>query len=567
MRYSRLFTRTIRQTPREVQAPSYKLLLRGGYIRQLGPGLFGYLPLGNRVIQNLKRIIRAEMERLEGCEISVPLVNSLEIWEKSGRVESAGRNMIQFTDSHGKDLVLAPTHEEAVVELVRSSLSSYRDLPLFVFQFQQKYRDENRPRHGLLRLREFLMKDGYSFHRNFSGLNNFFPKVFAAYERIFRACGLDVIPVEAGVGFMGGERSYEFHTPSPIGDDVIIQCSSCGYTANRDIAVGQKETFSGTPQEMELVETPQCDSMSKLSRFLELPKHQLAKSMVFRTARHLIMAVVRADFQVSVEKLSQVTGEAILGLARAGDLVHAGLRPGYFSPIGLPEDEHLIIVVDDAVANSANLVFGANKPGYHLLNVNFGRDYEACRIADIARITRKHPCQHCGGELREQHSIELGNIFRLGTYYTRRMGLEVQEEHGKRVYPYMGSYGIGLDRLLAAVVERHHDKRGIIWPFALAPYPGYLLALGKSLRVRELIEILHRELGDLVLYDDRQDSISSKMKDAELLGIPYILIVSPDSIVQGTIEVIQRSSGESKKVPTASVDDILRRKDGFRDAV
>ncbi|AFG36771.1 proline--tRNA ligase [Spirochaeta africana] len=565
MRYSRLFTRTMRHTPREVQAPSHQLLLRGGYIRQIGHGLFGYLPLGQRVVQNIKRLIRAEMERLEGNEISVPLVNPREIWESSGRIELVGRDLVQFSDAAGRGLVLAPTHEEAVVEMVRSSLTSYRDLPLFVYQFQQKYRDERRARHGLLRLHEFLMKDGYSFHRNFSDLNNFFPRVFAAYERIFRACGLNVVPVEAGVGFMGGERAYEFHVASPIGDDVIIRCEGCGYTANREVAVGHKPSYGGTPRPMETVDTPGCDSMQKLSRYLDLPRHSLAKSMMFRTARHLVMAVVRADFQVSVEKLRQASGEAILGMARPADLRSAGLVPGYFSPIGL--EQELIVVVDDAVANTPNLVFGANEPERHHININFGRDYEACRVADISRITRRHSCQHCGGELHEQSTVELGNIFRLGTFYSERMGLEIQEEHSKRVYPYMGSYGIGIDRLLAAVVEQYHDRRGIAWPFELAPYPGYLISLGRSLRVREFTEMLHRELGDLVLYDDRGDSISSKMKDAELLGIPYILVVSPDSIASGMVEVIERSGGGSKKIPPAQLEEILTSKDGFRNAV
>ena len=567
MLYSRLFTRTERQTSRDIQAPSYRLLLRGGFIRPLAPGLFSFLPLGQRVMRNIEAIIRREMEKLGGGEISIPLANPVEIWQLSGRVDSVGSDIIRFTDSAGHDLVLAPTHEEAVVETLRTSLSSYRDLPLFVYQFQRKFRDERRTRHGLLRLREFLMKDGYSFHRNFSDLNNFFPKVFAAYERIFRACGLDTIPVEAGVGFMGGERAYEFHVPSPLGDDVIIQCEGCRYTANRDIAVGHKSTYSEKPCDMKLIDTTDCNSMTKLSRFLDLPKHKLAKAMVFRTPHRLVMAVVRADFQVSTEKLTQVCGEPITGLAKSSQLSAAGLHPGFFSPIGMEESDSLIFVVDDAVANTPNLVFGANQPDKHLLNVNFGRDYEVCRVADIARITKLNPCLHCGGELREQHSIELGNIFRLGTYYSQRMKLEIQEEHGKRVYPYMGSYGIGLDRLLAAVVERHHDRKGIVWPFHLAPYSGYLLSLGKSLRVRELTESLHREFDDIVLYDDRTESISTKMKDAELLGIPYIIIISPDTVTNGRVEVIERRSGETKRLTTDRIEEVLRQKDGFEHAV
>lgn len=567
MRYSRLFTRTARQAPREIQAPSYQLLLRAGYIRPLAPGLFGYLPLGQRVLDKITGIIREEMQKLNGGEISVPLVNPIELWQRSGRIESSKTDIARFTDSAGREMILSPTHEEAVVELVGSTLSSYRDLPLFVFQFQRKYRDEARTRHGLLRLKEFLMKDGYSFHRNFSDLNNFFPKVFSAYERIFRSCGLDTIPVEAGVGFMGGDRAYEFHLPAAIGDDVIVQCESCNYAANRDIAIGYKQIFGGQPGEFRCLDTPNCTSMAKLSRFLELPKTHLAKSMVFRTPQRLVLAVVRADFQVSTEKLSAVCGEAILGLAGPSQLRDSGLIPGYFSPVGLQETDELLIVVDDAVANTANLVFGANEHEKHYVNVNFGRDYECGSVADIARIGHQNQCMHCGGDLKEQHSIELGNIFRLGTYYTKRMGLEIQDDHGRRIYPHMGSYGIGIDRLLAAVVERHHDRKGIIWPFNLAPFRGYLLSLGKSLRVQELSESLYRELGDLVLFDDRQESISAKLKDAELLGIPYVLMVSPDSVANGVVEIIERRKGISKKVPLHAVEQILSYQDGFSHAV
>ncbi|THB64116.1 MAG: proline--tRNA ligase [Spirochaetaceae bacterium] len=563
MRYSQLFTRTSRQVSRDVKAASHSLLLRAGFVRQLGPGLYAYLPLGQRVLKNIRRIIDDEMQQLGGCEVLIPLVNPVEIWRSSGRDESAGNALLHFSDSSGRELVLAPTHEEAVVELVRASINSYRDLPLFVYQFQGKFRDEKRPRHGLLRLREFMMKDGYSFHRSFSDLNTFFPKVFSSYERIFRRCGIDAIAAEAGVGIMGGERAYEFHTFSEAGDDVIVRCKTCGYTANREIAVGQKATCGGSPKELQIIATPDCNTMAKLARFLDLPRQRLAKTMIFRTNNHLIMAVVRADSQVSLEKLTQVCGETITGLASPADLRQAGMSPGYVSVIGFSVSDQLDIIVDDAVANTPNLVMGANREGYHCINANFGRDFESGKVADIARIGAHNPCLHCGGDLQERTSIELGNIFRLGTFYTKRMGLEVQEDNGGRVYPCMGAYGIGMDRLMAAVVERHHDERGIIWPFDLAPFRGYLLSIGKSLRLNELTESLYRELKQYVLFDDRPESISSKMKEAHLLGIPYLLIVSPDTIASGMVEVVERRSLVSKHVPTAMVINILEDRHEF----
>jgi prolyl-tRNA synthetase len=563
MRYSRLFISTSRFSSKDIQADSHRILLRAGYIRQLGPGLFGYLPLGQRVLQHLRQLIDDEMKGLGGCEVLLPMVNPVEIWERSGRKISAQRVLASFTDSSGKEMVLAPSYEEAVIELVRASLSSYRDLPLFVYQFQSAYRDQKRIRHGLLSLREYLMKDGYSFHRSFSDLNNFFPRVFSAYQRIFHRCGIDAIPAEAGVGIMGGDKAYEFHCPSPAGESVVICCNNCGYTANREIAVCQKPSYSGSPREMTYIDTPACGSMEKLAQFLDVPRYMLAKTMIFRAPDRLVMAVVRADFQVSLEKLTQVCGERILGLASPAELRDAGMYPGYVSPIGFLPDESLQIIIDDSVANTPNLVFGANMPEKHCLNVNFGRDYEVGKVADIARVRAQNTCLHCGGQLEEQKSIELGNIIRLGTLYSRLMGLEVQEERGKRINPFMGSYGIGMDRLLAAVVERHHDERGIVWPFDLAPFRAYLIFIGKSLRLRELTESLYREIEQWVLYDDRDESISTKMKEAALLGMPYLIIVSLETVRNGIVEIIERKSGKSYFLPMASVTRLLESENEF----
>jgi prolyl-tRNA synthetase len=555
MRYSRLFAKTLREVHQDLKSVSHLLLLKGGYIRALGQGLFSILPLGLRVIKNLEKIIAEEMDALGGQEITVPLINPRELWIKSGRDHMVDRDMIRFSDRSGKDLVISPTHEEAVVDLVRNCLTSYRDLPFFLYQFQLKYRDEDRPRHGLIRAKEFVMKDGYSFHRSYADLNNFFPKMYAAYMRVFNRCGVPIHAAESGVGYMGGERAYEFLMPCDCGDDMMITCQKCGYTANRDVAVGVKEYFSGPLFNIERVVTSGCSTMSALSRFLGRPLTDLAKSMVYLTPKGLVMAVVRGDYEVSFEKLSRRLNLPILRLATPDELETVGLIPGYLSPLG--NLAGVPVVVDDMVANSSNLVYGGNETGVHLLNVNYGRDYETEHVTDISLIKEENACLHCGGKLRHIRSVELGNIFKLGDYYSRSMELFFHDESGNKIYPYMGSYGIGIGRLMAAVVEANHDERGIVWPLPLAPYKIFLMAVGKSLTIKKTTEELAEKFGDRVLYDDREESAGVKFKDADILGIPLRVLVSTHGLQEGVFEVRERRTGMTVQVPKDKIIEVI----------
>ncbi len=555
MRYARLFGKTVREAPHEVRSPSQALLIQAGYIRPLGQGLFSELHLATRVLSRIKRVIRHEMDGLGGQEVKVPLVNPYDIWRRGGRAAFVRRGMVRFSDRDGHDLVLSPSHEEAMVQLVKDSLHSYRDLPVFLYQFQTKYRDEERARSGLIRAKEFVMKDGYSFHRSTYELNNFFPKMFAAYERIFRRCGISCVSAESGVGFMGGEKAFEFLMPSSSGDDVVIICDNCGYRANREIAKGIKETTDEPLRETELVETPGCTTMGKLATTLGVSPARLAKALVYRTQGGFVMAVVRGDYGISEEKLSKILRKPILGLAGASDLESLDLIPGFLSPIGR---EDLTVVVDDLIARSHNLVYGANTMNRHLVNGNFGRDFFSETIADIAQVNRSDRCLQCHSPLRAERAIEVGNIFKLGDFYTRRLNLQVQDERGKRLYPHMGSYGIGLGRLLSCIVEAHADDRGIRWPEILAPYRVYLMGIGKSPAVKRFVESLYCEFEDEILLDDRLESPGVKFKDADLLGIPLRVVVSPQLLEKREVELQERSTGKTWHVPADRLSALLK---------
>jgi prolyl-tRNA synthetase len=564
MRYSELFTKTLRQVPGRVRAPSHRLLLQGGFVRPVSKGLFSYTPLGVRVLHRITAIIREEMNNLGGQEVLVPVVNPLEMWAESGRDSLIERDMIRFKDRAGRELVLAPTHEEAMVELMRSGARSYRDLPQFLYQFQTKFRDEAKTRCGLVRAREFVMKDAYSFHRSFAELNNFFPRVFAAYNKIFRRCGVSVVAAQAGVGYMGGQRSYEFLLPSECGDDFLVSCNHCGYAANEDVAIGQKWSHQETPLPLRVVEVPERHSLTVVRQLLEVPRSKMLKSMLYRSLNGYVMAVVRGDQEVSEEKLAVVVGAPIIGPAQKGQLDELGLLGPWLAPIELPESArpHLTIVIDDACAESSNMLTATNRAGRVYVDANFGRDFDADWVSDISRIPHGATCRHCGiGTLEREKAMELGNIFRLGDFYTRKMNYWVREEDGKKTFPYMGSYGIGLGRLLAAIVDANRDEQGIIWPAEIAPFRVYLMSIGKSLPVRETVEAIYAELGDQVLFDDRHESISHKLKDADLLGIPLRVIVSRDAVQEGYVEVGIRRDGRTQRVHrdelAATVDALL----------
>ncbi len=547
MLYTQLLGKTLRRIPREFRSFGHGLLIRGGYIRTLGQGLYSFLPLGLKVMENLKKIIKEEMDLLGGQEIQIPLVNPYELWEKGGRLALVSRELVQFKDHKGKKLVLSPSHEEAMVELVRSSMHSYRDLPVFLYEFQQKFRDEDKVRCGLIRTKEFTMKDAYSFHRSFTDLNNFFPRIFAAYERIFKRCEVEILTAEAGVGIIGGEKSYEFLMPAPFGDDVVIVCDNCGYSANRDVALGKKEVESEMPEPIEVVATPDCTTMEELSDLLQLPKSKLVNSQMYKAGKEFIMAAVRADYDISVDKLSRFLGVPVSERASPGEIESLGLTPGYLSPVGTLEN--IKVVIDDTVTNSSNLVMGTNEEGYHYINANYGRDFESRYTADICKIRGDDFCRQCGHQMKEVPAVELGNIFKLGTFYTKGMNLSYTDDTGNKVYPHMGAYGIGLGRLMACIVEANHDLNGIRWPSEISPYKGSLIGIGKSFRVQRAVSEIHTEYSRELLLDDRAESVGVKFKDADLIGFPLRIVISPATLKQGMAEFRSRKNEETWLVP------------------
>lgn len=539
-----LFGKSFKFPSSKKKDKAWALLVQGGYFRALGKGLYSFLPLGMRVYNKLKKIIRDELSELGGEEVLVPVVNPYDLWRTSGRDTMIDDEMLRFQDRTGKSYVLSPTHEEAFVELARTAFYSYKDLPFFLYQFQTKFRDEERPRASLLRSKEFIMNDGYSFHRSYSDLNNFFPRVHAAYNHIFRECNLDVISAESSVGFMGGSKAYEFLTPSEHGKDIVISCPACAYSAKKKLAVGVKEYYQDNIKFMSKIATPGAINMDKLASFFQLPKEKLAKCVIFKYGTRLVMAVVRADYEVSLHKLSEIIGTNITKKATREEIIEAGLVPGYFSPINLPEHVEIRIIMDDSIANTPNLVFGANEEGHSYLNVNFGVDYSSENVFDITEVKADDLCFQCGTPLIETQCLEVGNIFKLDDYYTKSMNLTFQDEEGRVQHPFMGSYGIGMGRLIQAVVDKNRDEKGIVWPWLLAPFKVYLISIGKSKLVHDLTQEVIDSLGKDVLYDDREESVGVKFRDAELLGIPLRIVVSKRYIEEGKVEFCTRRDRE-----------------------
>lgn len=555
MKYSQLLGKTLRKTPEKFRSKGHALLLQAGFIRRLGLGLYSYLPLGFRVTENIKTVMREELDALGGQEIQIPIITPFRIWKSGGRLDLIGSELVKFRDREGRRYVVSPSHEEAAAELLKMSMKSYRDFPVFLYEFQQKFRDEEKARCGLIRTKEFTMKGAYSFHRSYTDLNNFFPKIFSAYRRIFSNCGVETVTAEAGVGYIGGEKSYQFMFPADYGDDVAIICDYCGYSANRNVAVGKKGGYNEVPAVLEVVHTPGCETMDDLSSCLDEPKHKLVKPMVYKTNDEYVMAVVRGDYEVSLEKLRSFLGKPVLRKASAEELEEMGLIPGYLSPLGM--DNSIRVVLDDSVTNSSNLVLGSNDRGYHYINANFGRDFESKEIGDISRIKAEDYCLQCGHPLHEVQAVKLGNIFRLGDFYSKGLGLSFTDENGKKIFPQMGAYGIGIGRLMTAVVEANHDEKGIIWPENLAPYRAFLMGIGKSPRVKRTFDQIYNDFPEHFLADDREESPGIKFQDADLIGLPLRLVLSTKNLRENKVEFSDRKTGKTWLVGLDRISDFL----------
>ncbi len=564
MRLSQLFFTTLRDDPADAEMPSHRLLLRAGYVRQLGAGLYSLLPLGFRVNKRVEQVIREEINAIGGQEMEMPVNHPADLWRESGRYDAIGPEMARFKDRAGRDMVIAMTHEEVVADLLRDIVKSYRQLPMVVYHFQTKFRDEPRSRGGLIRVREFVMKDSYSCDRDEAGLDEAYWAHHRAYTRIFERLGLQAIAVSSDVGMMGGSLAHEFMVLNAFGEDRLVLCEACGYAANQQVAPSSApEPAAEDPLPVEEVATPDATTIDALARFLGIETSRTAKAAFFVTGDdRFVVAIVRGDDDVNETKLMNAI-QAPRGLrpATVEEIKARGMEPGYGSPIGARD---AVVVVDELAALSPNLVAGANKPGFHLRNVNVPRDYTPDVIADIASVREGDPCPQCGGTVILRNGIEVGNIFKLGTKYTKALGAEYLGEDGERRPIVMGSYGIGLGRNVACIVEAHHDDKGIAWPAEVAPYAAHLVAIGanKDPQVSAIAERLHdaaKAAGPEheILYDDRDESPGVKFTDAELLGMPWILTVSPRSLAAGGVEVTNRASGEKQVRPLDDVEAFL----------
>ncbi len=549
MRMSQLFSRTLREDPAYADTRGYALLVRSGFIKQLGAGIFTLLPLGVRSIRKIEQIIREEMDAIGGQEIEMPVVNPADIWKETGRYYSIDKEMARFQDRVGRDMVLAMTHEECVTSVASHEIDSYKQLPQFVYQIQTKWRDDPRPRAGLIRVREFTMKDAYSFDTSMEGLEKIYEENYHAYFKVFNRCGLPTIAVGSDSGMMGGKVAHEYMYLSPIGEDSIVTCSSCDYTANRQVAAFVKHIEkNGEPAPLEKIATPGTSTIEELAEFLSVSEKQCAKALFMmgtfvdpetnEEVQRLIIGVIRGDMEVEENKLQNAARANALRTAHPDEIKEKKMFPGYGSPIGAAED--VIVIVDDSVAGSSNMVAGANEEGYHFINTNFGRDYSGT-VADIASARAGDTCSVCGHELKMNRGVEVGNIFQLGTRYSEAMGLTYQDENGRRQPVIMGSYGIGVGRLLACLAEEYQDENGLKLPISVSPYQIHFVSLMKD---QAFSEELYKKLSDAklsVLYDDRKESPGVKFADADLLGIPVRITLGNRGFKEGNLELKYRS--------------------------
>ena len=558
MRASRLFGKTLRDNPAEAELDSHRLMLRAGLIYQVSSGVYSYMPLAWRSLRKIEQIIREEMDAVGGQELRAPALHPKELWDRSGRSEIIGDNLFTLTDRRDRPMVVAPTHEEVLTNMVKANVNSYRDLPLVLYQIQTKFRDEERPRGGLLRVREFDMKDAYSFHADEESLDVSYRDMVQAYRRIFDRCGLKTIMVEADSGAIGGKDSQEFIALADAGEDTILLCESCGYAANAEKAAFVKpDQDADTPLPLEEVHTPGVKTIEELAGFLEVPTGKTLKAVFYVADGELTIVTIRGDLEVNEVKLTNVLRAADLRLASPGEVEKAGIVAGSASPVGL---SGIKIVTDDSVRLGSNFVVGANKPDYHLRNANYPRDFQAEIETDIALAQEGYACPRCGSAFVAKRGIEVGHVFKLGTRYSEVLGASFPDEGGSRHPIIMGCYGIGVGRLMAAAVELNNDEQGMVLPGSIAPYQVWLTALNvEKEEVAKAAEKLYadlQEVGVQVLYDDRKESAGVKFNDADLLGLPLRLVVSPRNLRQGVVEVKRRSESDAE---TVSLEDTVAR--------
>lgn len=561
MLVSKFLLKTLRESPTGAELPSHIFLLRGGYIKQLASGLYSVLPLGKRVLAKIEAMIREEMNAVDGQEVDLPLVQPAELWMESGRYGAIGAELLRFKDRAEHHMVLAMTHEEAITDLARYMLSSYKQLPFMIYQFKLKFRDEPRARGGLVRVREFVMKDAYSFHRSEEDLDAYYSRVYQAYENIFARAGIKPIVVKSDTGIMGGKIAHEFMLETGYGEDYLIISEDGSYSANQEIAEFTRVHKPAPAQPIEKVATPGQKTIEEVSAFLGVKPDQTMKAVMFETEqdkrRCLVLALIRGDLEVSDVKLRNYLKVPFL-LPAPDDLIRSfGIVPGYASPIGVAARPDLLVLADLSVTEGNNLVGGANEDGFHYRNVNFRRDFQTPHAGDFAKAQAGYLAPDGKSILRAVRGIEIGNIFKLGTKFTESMKCTYLDEEGKHQTPTMGCYGIGIGRLMAAAVENSHDEFGPIWPKEITPFHVHLLNIGREPEVMETCAKLVAEWeaqGLEVLFDDRDERPGVKFKDADLWGIPVRIAIGKKGLAEGGLaEWKPRKEKDFAKVPVGEL--------------
>jgi len=560
MRYTQMLLPTLKENPAEAEVISHRLMLRAGFMRKLTSGVYTYLPYGLAAIRRVENIVREEMNRAGAQELLMPMVQPADLWRETGRYEKYGPELLRFHDRHERESCLGPTHEEVITDIVRRDLHSYRDLPVNLYQIQTKFRDEIRPRFGLMRGREFIMKDAYSFDVDDAGAEASYGKMHEAYKRIFSRCGLRFRAVQADSGAIGGSFSHEFMVLAKTGEDTIVVCSECEYAANMEKAVvrladrGESEPMA----ELEKVETPGKRKVETVCEFMGIAHMQLVKTMVYLADGKPVAVLLRGDRKLEEVKLKNLLGAADVELAEEKTVFDAtGVPTGYLGPVNIP----IRMVADQEVAAMRNFVVGANEKNFHLKNVNLGRDFQVEAVADLRQVTADDPCPQCGGRLELTEGIEVGHIFKLGTSYSESMKAVFQDSEGQERPFVMGCYGIGVSRVVAAAIEQNHDENGIIFPVPMAPYQVVILNLGVQDPVMtEAAEKLYDELrraGFDVLLDDRDERPGSKFKDADLLGMPFRVTVGKSLAKSGVVEIRRRRDGLTEEAAPEKVAELL----------
>jgi len=555
MRWSKALIPTHKEDPSDAETTSHKLMLRAGLMRKLTAGVYNYLPLGWKAIRNVERIVREEMDAAGAQEIHMPVIAPCELWRECGRWDVYGKELMRLEDRHGRMFVLGPTHEEVVTDIVRNEISSYKRLPFTLYQIQTKFRDEPRPRFGVVRAREFIMKDAYSFNADEESLDETYDAMYHAYERIFDRCALEYRPVEAATGAIGGSVSHEFMVLSDTGESEVIVCA-CGYAATDERAEGvvDPEGGGGEPAPMERVDTPEMKTIEEVSEFLGVEPSRLVKTIVYEADGRPVAALVRGDREINEAKLQTALGASILTAAPPETIERVtGAPVGFAGPVGL---EGVTVVADETVRPLVNAVVGGNSKDLHLRNVNPGRDFEVSAYHDIVLVRKGDRCARCGKRLDSFRGIEVGQVFKLGTKYSAPMSAVFLDENGDS-HPFeMGCYGLGVSRTVAAIIEQHNDANGIVWPVSVAPYAVELLAVNVSSETtREAADEIYQDLlesGVDVLYDDRNESPGVKFKDADLIGLPLRITVGDRGLGRGVVEAKVRRTGEETDLPRES---------------